>query len=181
MAAQKKEISLLPVEEFEKTRFGRFLKWALTFGRWIVILTELVVILCFLSRFKLDRDLTDLGERIKQQQAIIVSFGDLEKDFRNLQKRLNTIDRLEKEQLSSVSLLDELSNIVPLDVSLDELTIRGKNVGISGLALSEAGLSSFLKGLSESGFKKLFLEEIGRGKKGEIEFSLTAEISDGND
>lgn len=178
MAAQKKEISLLPLEEFEKTRLGRFLKWALSFGRWIVILTELIVILCFLSRFKLDRDLTDLGEEIRQQQAIIASFGDLEKDFRNLQKRLDTIDKLEKKQLLASLLLDALSKTVPLDVSLTDLTVKEKEMEISGLAFSEAGFGSFIRRLSESKFEKISLEKITRGKTGEIEFKLRAELVD---
>lgn len=179
MAAQKKEISLLPLEEFEKTFLGRFLKWALTFGRWIVILTELVVILCFLSRFKLDRDLTDLGEKIRQEQAIITSFGELEKDFRNLQKRLSTIDKLEKEQFSFSLLLDELTKILPLDVSLTNLIIKEKEMEISGLAFSEAGFGSFLKGLGENQkFEKISLKKVLRGKTGEIEFKLGADLVD---
>ena len=61
MAAPKKhEIELLPKEEWEKTSFGKFIKWTLNVGRYIVIATELIVILAFVSRFKLDRDLTDL-------------------------------------------------------------------------------------------------------------------------
>jgi len=150
----------------------------LSFGRWIVIITELIVILCFLSRFKLDRDLTDLGEKIKQQQAIIASFGDLEKDFRNLQKRLSTIDDLEKEQLGTSLLLDEISGLVPLDVSLKELAIREKKVKISASVLSEAGLNSFIENLSESKFKKITLENVSRGISGEIKFSLTTEVVD---
>lgn len=172
--AAPKEISLLPTKE--ETRLGRFLKWALSFGRWIVIVTELIVILCFLSRFKLDRDLTDLGERIKQQQAIIASFGDLEKDFRNLQKRLSTIEKLEKEQLLVSDLLDELSKTIPLDVTLSELTVKGKEVRISGLSLSEVGFGSFIKALSESRLKKVTLENVSKEETGGIEFKLKAEV-----
>ena len=126
----------------------------------------------------MDRDLTDLGEKIKQQQAIIASFGDLEKDFRNLQKRLSTIDDLEKEQLGTSLLLDEISGLVPLDVSLKELAIREKKVKISASVLSEAGLNSFIENLSESKFKKITLENVSRGISGEIKFSLTTEVVD---
>lgn len=175
MAAQKKEISLLSVDEFEKTRLGRFLKWALTFGRWIVIATELVVILCFLSRFKLDRELTDLGEKIKQQQAIISSFGELEKDFRNLQKRLVKIEDLEKEQLS-VNRLNEVAEMIPLDVFLNEWKVKGGKIEISAVALSEAGLGSLIKEFSESRFKNIRVEKVNKKETGEIELQITAEV-----
>ena len=62
----KKDINLLPREEFEQKTVGRFLIWALTVGRWIVIVTELIVITAFLSRFKLDRDLANLYEKIRE-------------------------------------------------------------------------------------------------------------------
>lgn len=175
MADPKKEINLLPIEEFEKTRLGRLLRWALTVGRWIVITTELIVILCFLSRFKLDRDLTDLGEKIKQQQAIITSFESLENDFRNLQKRLTTITQLNKEQILITSLLNGISQTVPLDVSLKELAITEKEVQIAGLALSEAGLNSFVQKLSESQFKNINLENITKERTGEIKFRLAVQ------
>jgi len=76
MPAQKSQIELLPREEWEETSFGKFLKWLLTVGRYIVIFTELVVILAFLSRFKLDRDLTDLYKQIENKQAIIQNSTD---------------------------------------------------------------------------------------------------------
>jgi len=180
MPAQKKEISLLPIDELAKSRFGKFLKWALSFGRWIVIFTELVVILCFLSRFKLDRDLTDLSEKIRRQQAIITSFGDLEKDFRNFQKRLSVIDQLEKEQLLASSLLDEISKILPFDVFLTNLAIQEKEIDISGLSLSEAGFGSFIRKLSELKFEKTVLKKVTKNKTGEIEFKLTTSLNDEN-
>ena len=69
--AIKTTIEFIPQEDWEKTSFGKFLKWLLNVGRWIVIVTELIVIIAFVSRFKLDRDLTNLNEKVKQKQAII--------------------------------------------------------------------------------------------------------------
>lgn len=179
MPAQIKEINLLPFDEFEKSRLGRFLKWALSFGRWIVILTELVVILCFLSRFKLDRDLTDLGEKIRQQQAVITSYGDLEKNFRNFQQRLDAIERLEEEQPSTAQLLDKITLLTPVDVSLTELTVEGQEMLIAGVALSEPGLGTFLRKLPELELEKTILEEVNKKETGEIEFALIARFSHG--
>ena len=84
MAAPKSEIELLPQEGWEKGTLGKLLKWALTAGRYIVIVTELAVIMAFLSRFKFDRELTDLHEEIKQKQAVIQSAQSFETEFRFL-------------------------------------------------------------------------------------------------
>ena len=68
MAARKKSsrINLLPQEEFAASTLGRILAWILSTFRILVIMTELIVILAFLSRFWLDARTTDLNEEIKQ-------------------------------------------------------------------------------------------------------------------
>lgn len=177
-AARKRDIELLPKEEWEKTSFGRFLKWALTAGRWIVIITELIVILAFLSRFKLDRDLTELYEDIKQKQTVIESASDFEDKFRFLQKRLATIDGLEKKQLAAEKVIDEIALLTPLDVSLNNLTISGKEISLTATALSEQGLATFLNNFKSSPkFEKLIISDVSSGtEKGVgIQFELKSE------
>ena len=91
MPATETKINLLPVDPFEQGFWGRFLKWGLSVGRYIVIATELVVILAFLSRFKLDRDLSDLNETIAEKQAVLAAYSTLEADYRELAGRLDLI------------------------------------------------------------------------------------------
>lgn len=178
MAARKRDIELLPKEEWEKAPFGKLLKWTLTVGRWIVIITELVVILAFLSRFKLDRDLTNLYEDIKQKQAVIESLSDFEDEFHFLQKRLATINGLEKKQLAAAKVVEELSLLIPLDVALSDLAITDKEVSLTATALSEYGLASFLNNLKSSPkFEKITLSSVSSGTEKEvgIQFELKSE------
>ncbi|MBI3385346.1 hypothetical protein HY030_04095, partial [Candidatus Gottesmanbacteria bacterium] len=90
----KININLMPTEDLERTPAGRFLKWALTVGRYIVIFTELIVLIAFLSRFWLDRTLSDLHESIKQKQAIVKSAKDLEDQARSVQNRLHEVSTI---------------------------------------------------------------------------------------
>lgn len=178
MAARKVDIELLPQEEWEKTSFGKFLKWTLTVGRWIVITTELVVILAFLSRFKLDRNLSNLYEDIKQKQAIIEASGDFEDDFRFLQKRLAIIKGLSKKQLDADLVIKEISLLTPINVSLSNLSIAGNKVSLTAIALSEDGLAAFLTNLKNSPkFEKLVLSSVSTGiQEGiGIQFELSSE------
>ena len=66
-------VNLLTQDDFSSSPIGKVFLWALSVGRYIVVITELIVILSFLSRFKLDRDLTDVNEAIEKQKAIILS------------------------------------------------------------------------------------------------------------
>lgn len=182
MAAPKKSIEFLPHEDWERGTFGKLLKWALTVGRHIVIITELVVILAFLSRFKLDRDLTDLGEKVHQKQAIVVSSAPFEKEFRFLQKRLEKIEDLKKNQLEADIILAELTALTPVDVYLSDFDVNQKKVTLSATALSEAGLATFLKNLKNSSrFEKLSLSQVslGAGQEIGIKFQIISELVPG--
>jgi Tfp pilus assembly protein PilN len=179
MAARKTKIEFIPQEEWEKGTWGKILKWTLTVGRHIVIFTELVVILAFLSRFKLDRELTDLGEKIKQQQAIVTSWSNFEKEFRFLDKRIQAIEQLKKDQVKTNLVLDEIANLIPIDVSISDFAVSNKNLSLTALALSEGGLTTFLKGLKNSPqFKNINLTQISLNPEKEIgiRFQVEGEI-----
>lgn len=181
MAARKSKIEFLPQEEWEKTSFGKFLKWLLTVGRYIVIFTELIVILAFLSRFKLDRDLTDLHEEIKQKQTILQSYADFESDFRFLQNRLIKIDDLRRKQLKTNQLLTEIADLTPIDIFFSDLAISDDKASFTANALSEAGLATFINNLKQSPrFTDLKIDSLSIGaRKGiGISFRLESQITD---
>ena len=73
MAARKKnkEINLLPQEQFAASTTGRVLAWVLSTFRMIVILTEMIVIIAFLSRFWLDIKSNDLTDEVDNQKKIV--------------------------------------------------------------------------------------------------------------
>lgn len=179
MAARKTTIEFLPQEDWEKGTTGKILKWALTVGRHIVIFTELIVILAFLSRFKLDRDLTDLGEKIKQQQAIVSSWANFEKEFRFLNKRLQTIEEAKKNQPKIEEVLGELTSLVPIDVYFSEISVVDNDVNFTATALSEQGFGTFLKNLKTSSrFQNLTLSQVVSDTEGEIgiKFQIKGEL-----
>jgi len=177
----KDKINLLPQEDFEKKPLGKFLLWALSAGRWIVILTELVVIAAFISRFKFDRDLTDLHDKIKQKQAIIQSYSAFEKDFRFFQTRIAQIQTLYSKQVDSAAVLNTVASNMPNDVLLSQFSFEGTSLSLSGVALSEEGLGNFLAGLITSKkFKNIDVSSITRKKdEAGIRFSFTAVWTEG--
>lgn len=180
MTAPKDSIELLPQQDWQKSALGKFLKWALTVGRYIVIVTELVVILAFLSRFKFDRELTDLNETITQQQAVITSYADFEQKFRLTQNQISLIKELQDKRLKTIVVLNELASLTPLDVYLSDLEVNEEQVNLKAAALSEAGLATLIKNLkASSSFKQLTLTEINTDIEKEvgINFTLTSQLA----
>ncbi len=78
------------------------LHWAITIGRFLVILTETIALAAFLYRFVLDRQVIDLSDKIEGKQRLVQSLSREETRYRSLQDRLLFI----KEQ-------DEISQKVP--------------------------------------------------------------------
>lgn len=183
MAAQKKTINFLLEDKLEKSPLGQFLKWALTTGRYIVVFTELIVIIVFLSRFKLDKDLANLHEEIAQKQTIITASAELENEVRFLQNRLAAINKAQKQSLETSLILKELGEIIPLDVFFSELEIQKSSISLTGMSLSNTGIATFLSGLKSSDrFEQLDLKSISsRGEKDPtLKFQVSARLSNKN-
>jgi Tfp pilus assembly protein PilN len=170
-------INLLPKDQFFNTAAGKVLRWALSAGRYIVIFTELVVILSFISRFTLDRQLTDVNSEIESKKQIILSYGDLEENVRTVQEKLTQFKRTEQET-NIVDTFANLTAVVPEGITLKELAIRPTNIAISGNTFSQTAFNLLVNNLQLS--PKFFNINIGEVQSGEnndssIEFTIRAD------
>ncbi len=151
--AIKKELSLLPDSENPNSFSAQAIKWLSTVGRWIIVLTELIVISAFISRFWLDRKNSDLSEVIRQQQAIIKSTQAFEKEFTSFQQRLKFI----KDFYATSPIYDDKINILikstPHDLIYRTLALKrdANNNDVSAnaslIAFKEDSIVSFITNL----------------------------------
>ncbi len=142
-------INLVPKDPFFNTVLGRALKWALTAGRYIIIFTELIVIVSFVARFTLDRQVTDLNSKIVKNVSAIESFGSLEQDFRTIQEKIQHIETLDREN-NIVEVFPKLSEVTPDGINLNNLNIKPDSVTISGNTLSQNAFNLFVNNLQLS-------------------------------
>jgi Tfp pilus assembly protein PilN len=182
MAAQKTNVNLLSKDPFSESLLGKILLWALSIGRYIVVFTELVVILSFLSRFKLDRDLTDLNASIDQRLAEVNSYGSLESEVRSLQERLRFV-RQTGDQFKPQQVITILASITPPDVKLDQLSIKGDRIQLSATSLSSQSFALFTRGIQQqSSLTNIQLLNISSGDQNDpgIKFELRADVVSSN-
>jgi len=130
------DVNLIPKDPFFETALGRSIKWTVSVGRYILIFTQLVVIVSFLTRFVLDRQVTDLNVAINQQKMAIQNYGDFEKRFLFVQEQISDIRQLQQES-NLMEIFPLLNETIPNNVILDELSIGQDNVLFSGIALSQ--------------------------------------------
>lgn len=166
-------INLVPKDPFFQTTLGRALQWALSAGRYIVIFTELIVIVSFAARFTLDRQITDLNSRINTQKVTIQSYGDLEANFRSVQTRLDDVKEIDQE-VNIVDVFENLSKVTPRDVVLDQLSITPSTVNISGNTLSQTSFNLLVNNLQLSGsFFNISIGKVETGEENEPGFTFT--------
>lgn len=159
-------VNLVPQDPFFETALGRFLKWALSVGRYIVIFTEMIVILSFASRFTLDRMVTDLNSSIHQKERVIASYGDLEKNFRFVQKQIEDYQQF-KQESNLVDIFPILNENVPDNVVFETLLVRSDAINFTGSALSQNALNVLVNNLQLSPyFTEVSVDKIeSRGEK----------------
>lgn len=181
MPAKKEfKINLLPQKEFERSTVGRILKWALSSFRMIVIVTELIVMAAFLSRFWLDAESSDLNDTILQKKAIITSFAETEKRFRTFQKQIDVFNKIASLPQKS-EYLNLITSLTPVDVILNSISDSENSVQIVGYSDSEQNISQFIKNLSSnSKFKDVSLNKIdsAEGSSSTIVFTIRAGVSE---
>lgn len=142
-------INLLPEDPFFDTILGRTMRWAVTVGRYLVIFTEVVVILSFLARFTLDRQLTDLNSSINQKENIVRSFGNLETEVTTAQEKINQYQQLEQSK-DLTTVFPALSSITPEGITLQSLSISPTQVSIIGTASSQNALNLLINNIQLS-------------------------------
>lgn len=148
-SAQNTNINLLDKDNFSVSAVGKFLIWSLSVGRYIVVFTELIVILSFLSRFTLDKTLTDLNSDVERKKNIILSYGDIENEVRDLQSRLELI-KLQTERKNAPAYFDIVSQYLPGDTKISQLIVNADSIKISAKTTAQIRISQFVAGLKQS-------------------------------
>lgn len=125
----------------------QFVAWALTIGRVVVIITELIALLAFLYRFSLDQQLIDLHAKIKQEQAVISYLKDNEDTFRNIQNRISLASTLGLSTKKNVKIVNDVISLAPSGMVFNEFSDQDGRLKINAITNSVSSLSEFIKKL----------------------------------
>lgn len=125
----------------------RFIAWALTIGRVVVILTELIALTAFLYRFSLDRQLIDIHSKIKQEQAVLEYLKDYEKTFRDIQNRLSLTSNFGTAAENKIKMLNDIVSFTSPGTIFNSIYLQEDRVRMNLTSNSIAGISNFIKKL----------------------------------
>ncbi len=151
-------------------------KWALSTGRYILIIVEIIVLGAFISRFKLDSDLANNKDAIEQQIPYIESLKPYEIQVRNTQLKLSTLKDANRLSPDYPTILRKIALQTPTAIKVTTLNLE-KDAGsvkfqIVGQAVSNNDVISFISGLkSDNTFTEVGLAGIGL-EKDQITFTI---------
>jgi Tfp pilus assembly protein PilN len=173
MAKFSASINLL--ENKNKT-LDLIVSWALTIGRALVILVELVALGAFLYRFSLDNQLQDLRTKVKQQQAIVAYQSASESKYRNLQDRLTLISSVSKNSIQDLKIFKDIIALAPGGFTFTTLDLTVEQAHIEASVNSVSALSDFINKLKAySSINSVSLDKIQNDTaKGTITAGITA-------
>ena len=162
---KSRPLNLLDSLEQEQNQWDQVANWALTIGRWIVILTEIVVIGALIFRFNIDKQLSNLRRTVEQNRQLLEnSLQRSEQRFHHTQLRLNLLAQDIQQQHDYADLLLTVAKSIPdQGIALNKITPTpstsrqatkqptSPSLRLTGVADKEEYVSGFVHQLRLSG------------------------------
>ncbi len=161
----KYKINLL--SEKEPSFAERVMYFFLNYLRYIIVITQLVVIGVFFYRFKVDQSIIDLKESVDQKREIIQVVSPLLNQAEAIDERTREIKQIIGSQKSLDLMINYLLSIFPQDINLTTLEVGNKSLKMVGKAPDSKVIQAFYQVLKrDKKFTKIDLQNIKRTEEG---------------
>lgn len=156
------------------------LKWALSVGRLLVIITEIVAFSTFIYRFSLDRTLIDLHTQIKNKQAIVESLKERENTYRRFQERILVASITSEKAGINVKILNDIVELTPSEITFNSFSIDNGEATIDSNISSISSLSNFITALKAySEFSSVNIKSIQSNDLGtSVKVTISAKLKE---
>jgi hypothetical protein len=158
---QNNQPSINLVADRQISVFDKFINWALTIGRLIIIITELIAIAAFLYRFSLDERLANLHSSIKQKQGIVSALKNDESKYRNLQDRISIAGIFSDKGIKINKTIVDIENLIPSQINTNNLIFNKDQISLGVDIASTSSLSDLINSLKNyPGIKSISIDNI---------------------
>jgi len=154
----------------EKKEFGLLDKltfFSLNYLRYIIIITQLIVIGVFFYRFQIDQRIIDLKEEVDQKREIVKIVLPLLNEAAKIDKKTSIIDETLLKQKKFSEMIEYFTASFPETIILTNMEIKDESIKITGEAGNIQHLQAFYILLKkENRFKKVGLQNIKKTETG---------------
>ena len=161
---------------------ARLIKWVLTSGRFIVVLVEIVTIGAFVLRYKLDGDLSEFQDQIKNEIPYLESLKPDETLIRQTQFKLSNIRQSKDTVVDFSAVITKISTITPRNIKISNISFDRTGsfpktlFTLSGTTPSNIELSVFMNSLQKDpSFSEVTLTNISF--EGQTLFTITGSLT----
>lgn len=155
--------------------FDKFMDWALTIGRLIVIITEVVAVITFIYRFSLDDRIVNLHSVIKQKQNLISVLKNDENKYRNLQDRIALASTFSTKATNSNQTIANIVSLMSTQAKISNLILNKDRLSLNVDVKSVSSLANFIDSLkSYPNIKSISIDNIENKPSAGLFVNITA-------
>jgi len=171
---KKYQINLKPKEA--QSFSDKLIYFFLHYLRYVIVMTQIVVISVFFFRFQVDQEIIDLKESIGQKEEIIKVTKPLVTDAKLINSKITTIKTLLADQNRDSSLISYLFTSIPQDIILKSFKFEEKAITVQGNAVAVSAIKNFVSITeSQKQFKKVTINDVVKDSSG-FSFSIVFDI-----
>lgn len=163
----KYKINLL--QDKEKPFLEKVVFFGLNYLRYIVVITQLIVIIVFFYRFQLDQEVIDLREEVDQKKEIIQVVLPLLNEAVRIDKKTDEIEKILKTQNKFKEMISYVFSLIPQSVRLTNVEVKNQSLDLVGNIDDPQQFQAFFKTLkNDNKFKSIELKSIKKTETGFI-------------
>jgi len=141
--------------------------FSLNYLRYIIVITQLVVIGVFFYRFQIDQKIIDLKEGVEQKKEIVKIVLPLLDEVAKIDKKTLIINETLLKQKKFSEMIDYFITSFPETISLTNMEVKNESIKITGDATNAQHLQAFYTLLKEENkFKMVSLQNIKKTETG---------------
>jgi len=176
----KHKINLLRKEEKEKNLIDKLIYFSLNYLRYILVITQLIVIFVFFYKFKTDQEIIDLKESLDQKKEIVTISRSLLDDATKYELKIDYIKPILEKQKKRVEEIDYLLSIFPESLILSKMEIKEGEIVLNCYSHQSNIIKIFYNRLiKEKKYKKVDLNNLKKTETGYV-FNLLLKNYDGS-
>jgi Tfp pilus assembly protein PilN len=127
----------------------KLLYFILHYFRYIIVLTQIVVISVFFYRFQEDQKIIDQKESFKQKQHILLITLPVIEEAEAIELKTDRINTLLDTQNKTINHLSFISSVIPEDVSVQKIQVTDSTVQLIGSSKNLLSIRSLHKRIKQ--------------------------------
>lgn len=151
------------LQEKEKDLTGKIIYFALHYLRYILVVTQIVVIAVFFYRFKIDQEIIDLRDELQQKEEIVAVSDPLLAEARAVDLKTREAKEIIGRQDSFSRMFAYFFSVFPSSLRVTHMEVTERGMNFDAVTSDPQIVRLFLEKLQgDNSFKKVELGSIRR-------------------